>query len=677
MPKFSIIVPVYNVELFLRNCIKSILMQNYDDFEVILVDDGSTDTSYQICQEYAATDSRIILIHKENGGLSSARNAGLEVAKGELIYFLDSDDMICGDLLKYTASIMTNNIDMLVFGYQKIDEEDRPIGTGMQFAGKKIILNSNSKKIDFFANTFFNYRIGWEAWNRVYQGDIIRKYRIRFADNNKIFAEDIYFNLCYLSVSREINVVEKTFYLYRTRKNSIMSQQRGRDNTKRFFMLAQEVFLFYQKYVPDLVRYFPIIFYKIYSHALKYLSGNFLKYIYGMLKESSEASQFAMQQFSTIKSNHNIQKMLNLSAEERNIISYYKGGNYNILRIRNRITYFFEGIKCKTSKAKFYIKKSFPPGKKVFILDAPLYWNIGDLAILEAEYHFLKVLFYNLKIIDADDYSYNPYRSIIQHIVRPKDYLTMQGGGNMGNQWFPVELVRRNILDDFPQQKVLIFPQTIYYTDTETGRREREASISYYNNPRITLVARERPSYEEMKRLYPKANILLTPDIVLSLPMQRFEEERTGILLCLRSDAEKSLQKSEEAQLEQLARETGLPVERTDMVTEEPITAANRGEVVRKKLRSFASSKLVITDRLHGMIFAAITGTPCIVFSNYNHKVRGTYEWISYLPYIKFAEKAEDVAAFLPELLGMEDCTYDNTPLKPYFDQLAKSIREQ
>ena len=129
--------------------------------------------------------------------------------------------------------------------------------------------------------------------------------------------------------------------------------------------------------------------------------------------------------------------------------------------------------------------------------------------------------------------------------------------------------------------------------------------------------------------------------------------------------------------MEQLARKTGLTVERTDMVTEEPITAENRGEIVRKKLLSFASSKLVITDRLHGMIFAAITGTPCIVFSNYNHKVRGTYEWISYLPYIKFADKAEDVAAFLPELLAMQDCAYDNTPLKPYFDQLAKAIREQ
>lgn len=342
------------------------------------------------------------------------------------------------------------------------------------------------------------------------------------------------------------------------------------------------------------------------------------------------------------------------------------------------LTYKKLRYKLATYKDKFYyfLALRHPYGKKVFVLGTPLHGNLGDNAIVLAEKFFLSGLGFQPKIVCKVDQE-NYYRYVIQKSIFRNDTVTMHGGGNMGDQWFSEELFRRTVLDDFPSRKILVFPQTIYYTDTKKGQQEREASISYYNNPRITLVARERPSYEEMKRLYPKANILLTPDIVLSLPMQRFEEERTGILLCLRSDAEKSLQKSEEAQLEQLARETGLPVERTDMVTEEPITAANRGEVVRKKLRSFASSKLVITDRLHGMIFAAITGTPCIVFSNYNHKVRGTYEWISYLPYIKFAEKAEDVAAFLPELLGMEDCTYDNTPLKPYFDQLAKSIREQ
>lgn len=97
MPKISIIVPVYNVEKYLRKCIDSILNQTFKDFELILIDDGSTDESGKICDEYNLKDNRIKVIHKENGGLSSARNAGLDIAQGEYIGFVDSDDWIESD----------------------------------------------------------------------------------------------------------------------------------------------------------------------------------------------------------------------------------------------------------------------------------------------------------------------------------------------------------------------------------------------------------------------------------------------------------------------------------------------------------------------------------------------------------------------------------------------------
>lgn len=94
MPTLSIIVPVYKVEPYLHRCVDSILAQTFTDFELILVDDGSPDNCGAICDEYAAKDSRILVIHKENGGLSDARNAGLDIAKGEYIGFVDSDDYI-------------------------------------------------------------------------------------------------------------------------------------------------------------------------------------------------------------------------------------------------------------------------------------------------------------------------------------------------------------------------------------------------------------------------------------------------------------------------------------------------------------------------------------------------------------------------------------------------------
>ena len=121
MPKISVIVPVYNVEKYLRKCIESILNQTFREFELILVDDGSTDSSGKICDEYALKDSRIKVIHKENGGASSARNAGLDVAKGEYIGFVDSDDWIEMDMYgELYRLIKENNTDISVCGINNI-----------------------------------------------------------------------------------------------------------------------------------------------------------------------------------------------------------------------------------------------------------------------------------------------------------------------------------------------------------------------------------------------------------------------------------------------------------------------------------------------------------------------------------------------------------------------------
>ena len=92
-------------------------------------------------------------------------------------------------------------------------------------------------------------------------------------------------------------------------------------------------------------------------------------------------------------------------------------------------------------------------------------------------------------------------------------------------------------------------------------------------------------------------------------------------------------------------------------------------------MQEFADSELVITDRLHGMVFAALTGTPCIVFSNYNHKVKGTYDWISYLPYIKYVESLEEAKKCIPELIAMENTCYDSKPLQSYYNKLIEVIK--
>ena len=117
----SIILPIFNREEHLNQCVYSILNQTYKDYELILVDDGSIDKSAQMCDEYAEQDNRVIVIHKENGGLSDARNTGVKVAKGEYIFFIDSDDFLDDNqaLEKIVNRLKNSNADVLNFGFKK------------------------------------------------------------------------------------------------------------------------------------------------------------------------------------------------------------------------------------------------------------------------------------------------------------------------------------------------------------------------------------------------------------------------------------------------------------------------------------------------------------------------------------------------------------------------------
>ena len=128
MCEISIIVPVYKVEKYLKKCVDSILAQTFTDFELILVDDGSPDDSGKICEEYAEKDARVRVLHKENGGLSSARNAGIEVAKGKYLGFIDSDDYIAEDMYELLYNtIIKEDADLSICGIYDVYEGKAPI----------------------------------------------------------------------------------------------------------------------------------------------------------------------------------------------------------------------------------------------------------------------------------------------------------------------------------------------------------------------------------------------------------------------------------------------------------------------------------------------------------------------------------------------------------------------
>ena len=170
MPKISVILPIYNVEKYLRRCLDSVLNQTFTDFEAICVNDGSPDKSLHILEEYAAKDSRIKIVTQENQGLSMARNNGLKVAKGDYIYFLDSDDAIHPKLLEIAYTFASkNNADMVCFGFEKSD--------GIEYAPKNInIENLKYKVTDNPLNLALSnskFRIPFNVWTKFYKKEIL------------------------------------------------------------------------------------------------------------------------------------------------------------------------------------------------------------------------------------------------------------------------------------------------------------------------------------------------------------------------------------------------------------------------------------------------------------------------------------------------------------------------
>lgn len=207
----SVIVPVYNVEQYLDKCVESIVNQTYKDLEIILVDDGSPDNCPAMCDKWAKKDSRIKVIHKKNGGLSSARNAGLDIAEGDYITFVDSDDTI--DLVMYDTmfNLFDKNVDMVMCGHQKID-----VGTAPQ---KCIVDNVDAVMLeeDAIAEEIFG-NLNNSSCNKIYRMSTLAKLRFQYG----IFhGEDLIFNLQFIKNCKAVVKCNYNFYHYYTRNGSI------------------------------------------------------------------------------------------------------------------------------------------------------------------------------------------------------------------------------------------------------------------------------------------------------------------------------------------------------------------------------------------------------------------------------------------------------------------------
>ncbi|WP_162632670.1 polysaccharide pyruvyl transferase family protein [Paraliobacillus zengyii] len=332
-------------------------------------------------------------------------------------------------------------------------------------------------------------------------------------------------------------------------------------------------------------------------------------------------------------------------------------------------------IRLNAKKTCEMIKKS--DKSRIILIDTPQHGNLGDQAITLAEKKFLEenCKTYNVFEIQISEIKFS--LKTLKKYLEESDVVMLQGGGNMGSEYLGEEEIRRKIIGLFQKQKIILFPQTIYFEDSAVGKREFDKTKAIYNShKRLILVAREKKSFGIMKNEFENNNVLLTPDIVLYLNQTKGSETRSNILFCFRNDVEGILDDTYKDKLIKKVTTYENNVNFTDTVINKTIYKDNREEELEKIWSSFRKSKLVITDRLHGMVFAAITSTPCIVFGNYNHKVEGTYEWIKHLPYIRFVENKEDVTMHINELLDLKESelNYENNFTSIYYSKILKTI---
>jgi len=665
----SIIIPIYKVEKYLCKCIDSILNQTYKNLEIILVDDGSPDGCPKICDEYSKSDSRVRTIHKNNGGLSDARNAGIDIAQGDYLAFVDSDDWVDLDMYRrLIEACERNNSEISVCGYYEVHNDKLKLHS---ICTDEITLDfENATKELIDDKTFHNY-----AWNKLFKADLFLNVRYPFGHN----MEDVYTTYKMFMKAIRVTLIETAFYYYVVnREGSILSELSIKSK--------YDLFLSHKSRFEILSAKFPdkkdVLFRNIVFSALRVAkayskSNEKIKY----QVEYTEAKMFL-----SINKNDIYRNML-ISKSDR-----IKFKLFFINKSLPETAEFLYSVLKKTKIKKFYTiihmflyKKHISRHEKhkwdfdlpkTFLIGIPEHNNLGDHAITMAERAFLNKLEPHREVITVSESKYSVYKTILKRSIKHHDIIVLTGGGDIGNQYLYIEKRRRDIIKSFPNNKIVIFPQTIYFTEDYKGKAELENSKSIYgSHNNLTFCTREKVSYEFALQNFRKNNIVLCPDIVLYLNKSEPNFYRNGILLCIRSDVEGQLNIDDIMSLKDTCMKYYDKVDTTDTAIYETVRLENQEAMIEEKLRQFKSHRLIVTDRLHGVIFSAITGTPCVAIGNYNHKIVGICEWLKLLDYIKYAESLEEAKEMIKQFSNDDKTySYSNDYIKSYFNDLESLL---
>ena len=304
---------------------------------------------------------------------------------------------------------------------------------------------------------------------------------------------------------------------------------------------------------------------------------------------------------------------------------------------------FFDKLQFLLAKRNLNFEEKIKSGKNAFVFLACDYANLGDYAITIAQKQILEEAFPDRTVVPIYmSQTYSALKSILK-LKRVDDVVTIIGGGNMGEMYYGYERKRNLVVDKLKKNKIISFPQTISFGESFLGRLALKRSIKTYSgHPNLTFLAREKKSFDLMRALFPANKVVLTPDAVMTLNYS-LSKKRNGVTVSLRNDKEGVLSDDDKERIISSAKKIGkVSFHDTCPHSSEPLDVE-----FENLLEAYSKSCLVITDRLHGMVFAYITGTPAIVFDNSNGKILHCYEWIKDCGYIRLLNK-RDISELRP-----------------------------
>ncbi|MCR4652982.1 MAG: glycosyltransferase [Eubacterium sp.] len=643
----SVVIPVYKVEAYLEECLDSVLRQTWENIEVLLVDDGSPDRCPGICDSYARTDPRIRVIHTKNRGLSAARNIALDHASGDCIFCLDSDDYLAPEALeKLCLARREQHAQIAICAHymirgDRITMED-PVEDRVEVMGR----------FDALSALIEDREIRSYAWGKLVDRELYEG--VRYPEG-RIYEDIATTYRLFDKAERIVHIPDHLLY-YRIRSNSISgkeSLEKWHENNHAMVlsMIERRDFL-RDKHEEELAG-------RAMEKLIPYLYSDIrTAYLVGKREDASLAQNYLRLNREAIMADRNI------SSKDKRIFHLYLQGPATFrvfLRTKdlvNAVCSVEARMAAKISMGRLPFDLEKGKTRRLVYFELPCFDNLGDHAIRYATEKYLKEYAKRdgkAQVFTVGGWDTVPGIRSLRRVSGPEDIIILQGGGNLGSMYDFAEIFRRKVIRSFRNNRIIILPQTVYYAKDEGGDEELKEDRKVFGRCRdLTICARDRQSEDFLRKNF-SARVIPMKDMVLSLGNVAEEKGmRHGILLALRSDREGRLTGADKEKIIRICRTFTDDVFVTDTCVHRELKEAEAENLLKNKWRLFSGRKLIVTDRLHGMLFAVITRTPCVVIGGSHFKIRETFRTVRDCGYVFFLDNEKKLAKVIEEALMEE-----------------------